>query len=147
MIAGRNSDRDGELEKYMVKLGHKSYKCSACDSTFSFSSNLRAHVESKHYSPGYTCSYCNKEFKIRKVYTQHLRKCGVVLTWPQIQEGHSTFGQMPLEWAWLQSVTDHAHHLQKGQFLSKAKIKNIHTDQIPYLPYFRELVSEETILF
>jgi len=89
---GRNSDRDGELEKYMVKLGHKSYKCSACDSTFSFSSNLRAHVESKHYSPGYTCSYCNKEFKIRKVYTQHLRKCGVVLTWPQIQEGHSTFG-------------------------------------------------------
>ena len=92
MIAGRSSDRDGELEKYMVKLGHKSYKCSACDSTFSFSSNLRAHVESKHYSPGYTCTYCNKEFKIRKVYTQHLRKCGVVLTWPEIQEGHSTFG-------------------------------------------------------
>ena len=30
MIAGRNLDRDGELEKYMVKLGHKSYKCSAC---------------------------------------------------------------------------------------------------------------------
>jgi len=59
----------------MVKLGSFQYKCAVCDNTFKFSSNLRAHIESKHYSPGYKCAVCCKDFKIRKVYTQHLKKC------------------------------------------------------------------------
>ena len=98
LIAGpkSGSERDDELERYMVKLGHKQYQCTACDSMFTFSSNLRAHVESKHYSPGYNCSICSRDFKIRKVYTQHLKKCGAVVSWPRgLLEGHSTFGDLP----------------------------------------------------
>ena len=36
---------------------------------------MRAHVESKHYTPGYPCKYCGRIFKISKTRWTHYRKC------------------------------------------------------------------------
>ena len=70
------SDPDQILSELMVKIGPNHFKCAGCQADgFKFSSNLRAHIEAKHYSPGYTCSLCQKLFKIRKAYTQHLKRC------------------------------------------------------------------------
>ena len=70
------SDPDQILSEFMVKIGPNAFKCAGCQADgFKFSSNLRAHIEAKHYSPGYTCSMCRKVFRIRKAYTQHLKKC------------------------------------------------------------------------
>ena len=64
-----------ELAKYVLKIDPKMFKCAACGMASPFSSNIRAHVESQHYSPGYTCEFCSKMFKIRKSYNIHMKKC------------------------------------------------------------------------
>ena len=50
------------------------FKCDDCGFTAKNSSNMRSHVESKHYSPGYHCSICGKVFKLRNAMKQHYKK-------------------------------------------------------------------------
>ena len=72
------SDPDQLLSEFIIRISPREFKCAGCQmGDFKFLSNLRAHIEAKHYSPGYKCPHCNKVFRIRKSYTQHLnlRKC------------------------------------------------------------------------
>ena len=65
------------IRSYMVKVQPGFYRCNLCPNLdFSCSGNLKAHVESQHYSPGYSCNNCSKVFKIKNVLTKHLKKCG-----------------------------------------------------------------------
>jgi len=76
---------DDQLQWYMVRVQAGYFKCRECpDLDFRCSGNLRAHVESHHYSPGYKCPNCQKMFKIRNVYSKHVKKCGSVVTWTQL---------------------------------------------------------------
>ena len=68
---------DSFIEKMRTEQGTIWY-CRMCSMDFSCSGNARAHVESKHYTPGYTCPHCQKYFKIRNNFTQHVKQCGKV---------------------------------------------------------------------
>eukprot|EP00093_Oithona_nana_P011683 11683.XXX_701324_705092_1 [CDS] Oithona nana genome sequencing. len=39
-----------------------------------YPNNLRSHIESKHYSPGYKCQFCGRLFKIMKSCRWHEKK-------------------------------------------------------------------------
>ena len=49
------------------------YCCNICGVTEKHMSNIRSHVESKHYSPGYPCSICGKVFKLRNSINSHYK--------------------------------------------------------------------------
>ena len=91
---------DEGVLRYMRKLSGKQHQCVACEAIYTVTSNLRAHIETKHYSPGYqceecaqvfktrngyhhhvahkhglTCPHCNKDFRARTEYNQHLLDC------------------------------------------------------------------------
>ena len=63
------------IDSYIEKVHSGYWLCRACQTDFSCSGNARAHVESKHYTPGYTCPHCDKYYKIRNNFTQHAKKC------------------------------------------------------------------------
>ena len=64
------------IKTYMIKVQPGYWKCAICvDVDFTCSGNVRAHVESHHYSPGYTCPLCKKILKIKNVYTKHIKTC------------------------------------------------------------------------
>ena len=58
----------------LMKKCEGGYECAACGQPSGCpSSNVRAHVESKHYSPGYYCPICDGKFKIRNTFVAHLK--------------------------------------------------------------------------
>ena len=69
------ADPKAIITSYIEKVHSGYWLCRACQTDFSCSGNARAHVESKHYTPGYTCPQCTKYFKIRNNFTQHVKKC------------------------------------------------------------------------
>ena len=73
---------DEKIRAYIGKApsepGRYNYMCNACGFVDKCHGNLRVHVESKHYSPGYNCRYCGREFKIRASYKRHEKGCSVV---------------------------------------------------------------------
>ena len=74
-----NSNLEGEerIRSYMVKVKPRFYRCKLCKNLdFACTSNLKAHIESRHYSPGYTCEKCSKLFNIRIVAVKHSKTCG-----------------------------------------------------------------------
>ena len=70
----------------MVKIGHSQWKCAACGVFYNVNSNLRAHIESKHYSPGYKCPYCGLMLKTRNGIKHHIdNKHGIICSHCGIQ--------------------------------------------------------------
>lgn len=57
----------------MVKFDKKLWQCGACGVTHVHSSNLRAHIEAHHYSPGYTCAICERTMTTRNAYKGHMK--------------------------------------------------------------------------
>ena len=51
------------------------YLCKACGKTEKSHSNMRYHVESRHYTPGYSCENCGKEFKMILQCQRHQKVC------------------------------------------------------------------------
>ena len=66
---------------FMTKMDGKFY-CKTCGFVEKHTSNMRAHIESKHYSPGYNCPHCGRIFKISNTLRRHLKlqKCLVAGT-------------------------------------------------------------------
>jgi len=50
------------------------HRCDLCGYFAKMSSNMRCHVEGKHYTPGYPCKYCGRVFKISKTRWTHYQK-------------------------------------------------------------------------
>ena len=74
-LAGKTfSNVDEQLKDYFGR--HEGiYYCKACGKTEKSHSNMRYHVESKHYSPGYSCQNCGKHFQIKTFLQRHLKFC------------------------------------------------------------------------
>ena len=74
----------------LMKKSESGNECAACSQTFTCPSNVRAHVESKHYSPGYYCPICGGKFKIRNTFVAHLKghlnKPELTISWLQYQK-------------------------------------------------------------
>ena len=71
-----NLEGEERIRSYMVKVQPGFYRCKLCiHFNFACTANLKAHIESRHYSPGYTCGKCSKVFKISNVARKHLKKC------------------------------------------------------------------------
>ena len=56
------------------------YACKACGKTEKSHSNMRYHVESRHYSPGYFCPNCGKRFQIILHRQRHQKTCFLLRT-------------------------------------------------------------------
>ena len=87
VLGGPNLDSiDQGVKNYMVKIGQSQWKCAACGVFYNVTSNLRAHIESKHYSPGYKCPYCGLMLKTRNGCKHHIdNKHGIVCSHCHIQ--------------------------------------------------------------
>jgi len=70
-----NMQADRIIKQYFGKSPEGLYRCNACGQVQKHQSNLRAHVESKHYSPGYPCPSCGRVFKLRNSCRQHQKNC------------------------------------------------------------------------
>ena len=68
----------GNVKDYIGRTHDGLYLCTACGKTEKFHSNLRAHVEHSHYSPGYACAKCGKSFSINRSCQKHQKSCNVL---------------------------------------------------------------------
>ena len=78
---------DKQLCEYIVKapeFGPKCHKCTLCGKTSSDRSNLRRHVEKKHFKGAfiYRCKYCLEEFDDTKtnLNNHNMRVCKKSIT-------------------------------------------------------------------
>ena len=72
IIAG-NIDVVDKIKKY-YRRKNGLLCCNSCEFGYAERygvSNMRSHVESKHYSPGYHCSDCGKVFKLQTSLITH----------------------------------------------------------------------------
>ena len=67
---------DEGVRSYFGKTADGSLMCTACNFVNKYTNNMRSHVESKHYSPGYKCQFCGRSFQIMKSCRFHEKKCG-----------------------------------------------------------------------
>ena len=70
-------DNESRVRSYMEQIGRGYYKCRDCEYGPSIYGNVKSHIESKHYSPGYVCMHCNKMYRMEKVMKTHQKKCCV----------------------------------------------------------------------
>ena len=68
---------DKQLYEYIVKapeVGPKCHKCTLCGKTGTDRSNLRKHVENKHFNGAfvYSCKYCSQTFPSRNTLNHHI---------------------------------------------------------------------------
>ena len=68
-------DNDVRIRSFLDHLGKGYYKCQYCEYGPSIYANAKAHVESKHFSPGYTCGLCGQSYRMEKVMKRHMKKC------------------------------------------------------------------------
>ena len=68
---------DAGIRSYFGRTAEGSLSCTGCDYVNMYPNNLRSHIESKHYSPGYKCQFCGRLFKIMKSCRWHEKKCGI----------------------------------------------------------------------
>ena len=66
---------DQQVKNYFGPKIDGLYQCKACGRAEKFHSNLRYHVELKHYSPGYSCQNCGKTFQVNQNCTKHQKLC------------------------------------------------------------------------
>ena len=74
-----------DVKDYFERRSDGTYQCKACGKTHKSNSNMRQHVESKHYSPGYSCENCGKIFQAIQSYNKHQKKCFAVFEQPQFR--------------------------------------------------------------
>ena len=67
---------DPRVKEFFGRSSDGQHFCVSCGHISTSSSNLRAHVESKHYSPWYKCRFCHKVFKLRNSRAAHEKKHG-----------------------------------------------------------------------
>ena len=70
---------DETLKTYFDRV-QGMYACKACGKTEKSHSNMRYHVESRHYSPGYFCPNCGKRFQIILHRQRHQKTCFLLRT-------------------------------------------------------------------
>ena len=64
-----------EVRAFLQKIGGGNYKCLQCDQPPNNFANSKSHVESKHFSPGYSCAYCGRAYAVEKALKRHMKKC------------------------------------------------------------------------
>ena len=69
------ANRKEEVKDYFGRSAEGFYQCKSCGKTEKYHSNLRSHVESKHYSPGYSCPICGTTFRTNQAVKKHERNC------------------------------------------------------------------------
>ena len=75
-VADNEKEAQEKIKSYMLKVKPGLYRCKLCiDLDFACTGNLKAHIESQHYSPGYTCGNCSKVFRIKNTVANHVKKC------------------------------------------------------------------------
>ena len=75
IISGDHEAVDKIKKFYGARSEDGFYYCNICGFAEKHTSNIRSHVESKHYSPGYPCSICGKVFKLRNSIRSHHKIC------------------------------------------------------------------------
>jgi len=71
------SERKEEVKDYFQRSVEGLYQCKVCGKTEKYRPSMRYHVESKHYSPGYSCQFCGKEFQTYQSVKGHERSCQI----------------------------------------------------------------------
>ena len=64
-----------EVKSYFYRSADGLYRCKSCNKTEKYRPNMRYHVESKHYSPGYSCHICGKTFQTYGSVKRHEKIC------------------------------------------------------------------------
>ena len=54
---------------------HKQFECSICSKLFITEKTLKEHVKYKHGPARYSCTNCFMQFKHRKTFLDHKKKC------------------------------------------------------------------------
>ena len=62
---------DPGVAKLMIKIRACEFQCAACGVVFTVSTNLRNHIEAKHYTPGYKCDQCEAILKTKNNLNYH----------------------------------------------------------------------------
>ena len=86
-----------DLSSYYFRDIDGFYQCRVCpDYKQKSSGNMRAHVESKHYTPGYNCKVCGKYFRIQISLHNHNRTCKAALYWNKLSSLPSSLWSLTL---------------------------------------------------
>ena len=70
IVAGKLDVRD-----FLQHISRGTYKCTQCDHPPNNLANVKSHVESKHFSPGYQCRFCGRTYAIEKTAKSHMKAC------------------------------------------------------------------------
>ena len=62
-----------ELKDHKRTIHGTKFKCDHCEKTFGISRDRNRHIKSVHHEERHFCMECNKYYKTRKVYEEHLR--------------------------------------------------------------------------
>lgn len=62
-----------ELKDHKRTIHGTKFKCDHCEKTFGISRDRNRHIKSVHHEERHFCIECNKYYKTRKVYEEHLR--------------------------------------------------------------------------
>ena len=68
-------DHHFEVRAFLLPIGGGTYKCAQCNHPPNNLANVKSHIESKHYSPGYPCRICGRAYAIEKAVKRHMKKC------------------------------------------------------------------------
>ena len=64
-----------KIKQLILNVGKMKYQCAACDALYSRTSDLRIHIEAKHFTPGYKCDYCDRPYRIYSTMKKHMKRC------------------------------------------------------------------------
>ena len=79
------ADRKEEVKDYFGRSADGMYQCKACGKKEKHNSNLKSHVEAHHYSPGYSCQICGRNFQLYKACKRHEKN---YCKGPEVQYNH-----------------------------------------------------------
>ena len=70
-----------DLKDFMKHIAGNTYCCILCpDFPPNQYAGIKAHIESKHYTPGYHCPNCNKYYRIKNSLNYHYYALDVWVT-------------------------------------------------------------------
>ena len=65
--------RRGHLREHRIRLHSSKFQCEVCEKSFGFSKDLKRHVAGVHGAVEYKCEQCNKFYKTKRVYEDHIK--------------------------------------------------------------------------